>query len=151
MRRTIRFVLAVVVAAAMAGPVLVPGTARAEEQIFDKKSPKNPNDILYGGKGVSERSAIAGIVSFIVPGIGQLINKNKTPKIVTHLVVGALPYLVWFSPLWPLGGVFGLFHLWSGWDALIDRSGGYISGCVGNPESGSWLDAGTGPAADGSC
>jgi hypothetical protein len=126
---------------------LVGSTASAEERVFERKSPRDPNDIIYGGRGVSERSGVAGVCSLLVPGVGQAINKNRTPKVVTHLVIGLLPYVAWFSPLWPIGGLFGLFHIWSAWDALIDRPGGYINGAVLAPGAGEWQDASTGTAA----
>lgn len=120
--RTIGTLLAVVFAVtAVAAPAL------ADERVFERKSPRDPNDIIYGGRGVSDHSAVGAVVSLIIPGLGQAINKNKTKKIVTHLVLGAL-YFVGFAH--PAGFVFGLFHLWSCWDALIDRPGGYIDGCV---------------------
>ncbi len=118
------------------------GAAGAEEPVFDKKSPSHPNDIIYGGRGVSDHSAVGAICSLIIPGIGQAINHNETKKIVTHAVVG----LLYFAGLvHPIGWVLGLFHVWSCWDALIDRPGGYINGTVQAPAG--WLDVSTGEAA----
>jgi hypothetical protein len=128
-------VLAVVVAA-------VPGTGRCDEKVFEVKTPRDQNDIIYGGRGVTDHSAVAGLVSLIIPGLGQAINKNSTPKIVTHLVIGLVGFVGFVTPV---GFVFGVFHIWSGWDALIDRRGGYINGCVAAPDT--WLDVSTGPAA----
>ena len=106
---------------------LAAGRSFAEERVFDKKSPSNPNDIIYGGRGVSDHSAVGCLCSAIIPGVGQAVNRNKTGKIVTHLVVGLLPFISLVSPI---GHVFWIFHVWSAWDALIDRPGGYINGCV---------------------
>ena len=106
------------------------GPAGADERVFDKKSPSNPNDIVYGGRGVSDRSAVAGVVSLILPGIGQAINKNEGKKVATHLIVGLIGFTGFINPL---GFIFAVFHLWSGWDALIDRRGGYLNGCVDVP------------------
>lgn len=147
MNAHVRLLASAVLAAAVVVPVLAAAPVRAEDTVFEKKTPRNPDDIVYGGRGVSDRSAVAGIVSLLVPGIGQAINADKTPKIVTHVLIG-LPSLLWWGvpafpgPLWPVGVVSGLFHFWSFWDALIDRRGGYIHGCVGTP--GAWLDAGLG-------
>ena len=113
--------LLLLAACAAAGPV------QASDRVFDKKSPSDPNDIIYGGRGVSDHSAVAGIVSLFIPGIGQAINKNPTKKVVTHLVIGLVGFTGFIHPI---GFVFAVFHLWSAWDGLIDRPGGYINGCV---------------------
>jgi hypothetical protein len=64
---------------------------------------------------ISGRSVLAGLASFIVwPGIGQAINSNKGDKVLTHAVVGLLPP----------------FRFWSGYDALVDRRGGYWDGKI---------------------
>ena len=132
-------VIVLLAVAAMASAL--PGTGRADERVFDKKTPRNPNDIIYGGRGVSDHSAVGAICSLIIPGIGQAINHNETKKIVTHGIVG----LLYFAGLVnPIGWALGLFHIWSCWDALIDRQGGYINGCVQAPES--WNDVSTGEA-----
>ena len=108
----------------------------AEERVFDKKTPSDQNDIIYGGNGVTGRSAAAGICSLILPGIGQAVNGNAGKKVAVHLVIGLLPLIAYTNPV---GIVFSLFHIWSGWDALIDRRGGYINGTVSAPAE--WLDA----------
>jgi len=115
---------------------ILPSTGTAEERVFDRKSPRDQNDIIYGGRGVSDRSAVAGVCSLIIPGLGQAVNSNEGKKIVVHLVVGLLPLVMYVHPA---GGIFFLFHIWSGWDALIDRRGGYINGTVSAPVE--WLDA----------
>lgn len=142
--------LVVLLSAVLALGVVVPSHAAAaprsgEESIFDPKTPNNPDDIIYGGRGVSERSAVAGVASVLVPGLGQAVNKNATPKVLTHAIIGVIPYVLWWMPKplpWIGFPLWGLFHVWSGWDALIDRRGGYIEGCV--MEDGAWLDASTG-------
>ncbi|MDA9101090.1 hypothetical protein N9K06_00290 [Omnitrophica bacterium] len=61
------------------------------------------------------KSIVAGLVSLIVwPGLGQYLNDNQTKKNVTHAVLGLT----------------GIFRLWSGWDALIDRNGGRWDGKI---------------------
>jgi len=118
---------------------MLASTGRADEKVFDKKTPRDQNDIIYGGRGVTDHSAIAGIVSLIIPGLGQAINKNETKKVVTHLVIGLVGFVAVVNPI---GFVFAVFHVWSGWDALIDRRGGYINECVEAPPA--WLDVSTG-------
>lgn len=112
--------------------------AKVEAEVTDRKSPSDPNDIIRGGRGVTGNSAVAGLCSLVIPGIGQAINRNPTKKIVTHGLLG----LLWFAGFaHPAGWVFGLWHVWSGWDALIDRPGGYINGAVMAPYTHEWLDA----------
>lgn len=125
----------------MAAVLAGTGTARAEESVFDQKSPSDPDSIIYGGRGFSDRSAVAGLCSLVVPGVGQAMNRNSTRKIVTHALVGAL-WFIGFAH--PVGFFLGVFHIWSGWDGIIDRQGGYINGCVDAPASGELLDASTG-------
>ncbi|HEY9746287.1 MAG TPA: hypothetical protein V6C99_08730 [Oculatellaceae cyanobacterium] len=64
---------------------------------------------------ISGRSVVGGVLSFLVwPGIGQAVNNNKGDKVITHAVVGLLPP----------------FRFWSGYDALVDRKGGYWNGKI---------------------
>ena len=106
------------------------GVGVAGDQVFDSKHPSDPNDIIYGGRGVSGHSVVAGVCSLILPGLGQLINENQGKKVAVHFVIGLLPLVIYVHPM---GGIFFLFHIWSGWDGLIDRRGGYINGTVSVP------------------
>jgi len=64
---------------------------------------------------ISGKSAVAGLVSLLIwPGIGQYMNDNTTEKNWTHAILG----------------ITGIFRLWSGWDALIDRQGGRWDGRI---------------------
>lgn len=64
---------------------------------------------------ISGRSVLAGALSLLIwPGIGQAVNSNKGEKVATHAVIGLLPP----------------FRLWSGYDALVDRKGGYWNGRI---------------------
>ena len=64
---------------------------------------------------ISGRSVVAGVLSLIVwPGIGQAVNDNKGQKVATHAVLGLLPP----------------YRIWSGYDALVDRKGGYWEGRI---------------------
>ena len=64
---------------------------------------------------VTGKSIVAGVCSLLVwPGIGQAVNENEDDKVITHAVLGLT----------------GIFRLWSGWDALIDRSGGRWDGRI---------------------
>lgn len=61
------------------------------------------------------KTVCSGLLSLLVwPGIGQYLNDNETKKNVTHAVLGLT----------------GIFRLWSGWDALIDRQGGRWDGKI---------------------
>lgn len=64
---------------------------------------------------ITGRSVLGGLCSLIIwPGIGQAINTDKGDKVLTHAVIGLLPP----------------FRIWSGWDALVDRHGGYWNGRI---------------------
>ncbi len=64
---------------------------------------------------VTGKSVVAGLTSLLLwPGIGQVINENQGKKVVTHALLGLT----------------GIFRLWSGWDALIDREGGRWNGKI---------------------
>ena len=64
---------------------------------------------------VTGKSVIAGVCSLLLwPGIGQAVNEGEDNKVITHAVLGLT----------------GIFRLWSGWDALIDRSGGRWDGRI---------------------
>jgi hypothetical protein len=72
------------------------------------------SDPPHTGK-ISGRSVVGGLLSFLIwPGIGQAVNSNKGDKVVTHAVAGLLPP----------------FRFWSGYDALVDRKGGYWNGKI---------------------
>ncbi len=61
------------------------------------------------------KTVVSGLTSLLLwPGIGQYLNDNETKKNWTHAIIGLFP----------------LFRLWSGWDALIDRQGGRWDGKI---------------------
>ena len=61
------------------------------------------------------RTAVHGLASLLLwPGLGQYLNHNETKKNWTHAALGLT----------------GIFRLWSGWDALIDRQGGRWDGKI---------------------
>lgn len=58
---------------------------------------------------VTGKSIGAGALSLLIwPGIGQIVNDQKTDKVVTHALLGLT----------------GIFRFWSCYDAVVDRSGG---------------------------
>ena len=58
---------------------------------------------------ITPKSVGAAVCSFLIwPGIGQVINDQNKEKNVTHAVLGLT----------------GIFRIWSGYDALVDRNGG---------------------------
>jgi len=71
------------------------------------------NTAVHGD--ISGKTVVSGLVSLLIwPGIGQYVNDNTTKKNWTHAIIGLFP----------------LFRLWSGWDALIDRKGGRWDGKI---------------------
>jgi hypothetical protein len=63
---------------------------------------------------VTPKTVTAGVLSLIIPGIGQAINNDKGEKVLTHVVLGLVPP----------------FHIWSAYDAAVDRKGGYWKGRI---------------------
>ena len=71
------------------------------------------NTAVHGN--MTGKSAIHGLVSLLLwPGLGQYLNKNEDKKVITHAILGLT----------------GVFRLWSGWDALIQRQGGRWDGKI---------------------
>ena len=67
------------------------------------------------GDGISGRSVVAGLTSLLIwPGIGQAINDQRGRKVGWHAVAGLFPP----------------YRFFSGYDALVDRQGGYIDGRI---------------------
>lgn len=61
------------------------------------------------------RTVVGAILSGLVwPGIGQAVNDNRGKKVATHAVLGLLPP----------------YRIWSAYDALVDREGGYWNGKI---------------------
>ncbi len=73
------------------------------------------NDYPPHHEGISGRSVVGGLLSFLIwPGIGQAVNDNRGRKVGTHAVLGLIPP----------------YRFWSGYDALVDRNGGYWDGRI---------------------
>ncbi len=65
--------------------------------------------------GVSGKTIAGGALSLLIwPGIGQAINEEDGKKVLTHAVIG------FFPP----------FRVWSCYDAVVDRKGGYWEGRI---------------------
>ena len=65
--------------------------------------------------GITGKSVAAGAISLLVwPGIGQAMNDEKGDKVLTHALLGLT----------------GVFRVWSCYDALVDRKGGYWEGKI---------------------
>lgn len=85
----------------MAFSVVAPGAAFAE------------NTATHGE--ITGKSVVAGLTSLLIwPGIGQYVNDQETKKNWTHAILGLT----------------GIFRIWSGWDALIQRDGGRWDGKI---------------------
>lgn len=64
---------------------------------------------------ITGKSVVSGLCSFLIwPGIGQYVNDCETKKNVTHALLG----------------ITQIFRFWSGWDALVQRKGGYWDGKI---------------------
>lgn len=60
-------------------------------------------------RNVSGKSIAGGIGSLLIwPGIGQMVNDQKTDKVVTHALLGLT----------------GVFRIWSCYDGIANRNGG---------------------------
>jgi hypothetical protein len=74
---------------------------------------KNPDPPKTGA--ITGRSVGAAALSFLVwPGIGQAVNNDKGEKVLTHAALG----------------ITGVYRFWSGYEALVDRKGGYWKGRI---------------------
>ncbi|MFN8615343.1 MAG: hypothetical protein U0003_05485 [Vampirovibrionales bacterium] len=70
----------------------------------------------HAGEGnITLKTVGAGALSLLIwPGIGQAINSEPGDKVAAHAIVGLLPP----------------FRFWSGYDALVNRKGGYWDGKI---------------------
>lgn len=69
---------------------------------------------------ITGNTVIAGLCSFVIwPGIGQVINENPAEKCWWHAGLGLLD----------LSGI-PIVRLWSGYDGLVNRHGGYFGGKI---------------------
>lgn len=60
-------------------------------------------------RNVSGKSIAGGVASLLIwPGIGQMVNDQKTDKVVTHALLGLT----------------GVFRFWSCYDGIANRNGG---------------------------
>ncbi len=61
------------------------------------------------------KTVVSGLLSLLIwPGIGQAVNDSSGKKVAAHAVLGLLPP----------------YRIWSGYDALVDRKGGYWNGKI---------------------
>ncbi len=71
------------------------------------------NTAVHGD--MNGKTIVHGLASLLLwPGLGQYLNDNETKKNVTHALLGLT----------------GIFRIWSGWDAMIDRKGGRWDGKI---------------------
>jgi len=64
---------------------------------------------------ITGKTVLGGVLSLLIwPGIGQAINDNEGKKVATHAIVGLIPP----------------FRIWSCYDAVVDRQGGYWNGKI---------------------
>ncbi|MFC1517482.1 hypothetical protein ACFL5G_02875 [Candidatus Margulisiibacteriota bacterium] len=68
---------------------------------------------------ITGSTVLAGLASLILwPGIGQAINEDAQDKVVWHAVFGLIDVATRVP----------VVRLWSGYDGLVDRKGGYLDG-----------------------
>jgi hypothetical protein len=79
--------------------------------------------ISFSSMAASSDAWIPGLASFVLPGLGQLIN-DEMDKAILHFAVGVGIYAVgfgvswYFSPLWYITPALGLgWAIYSGYDA----------------------------------
>lgn len=64
---------------------------------------------------ITPKTIGAGALSLLIwPGIGQAVNNDRSEKVATHAVLGLIP----------------VYRFWSGYDALVNRQGGYWQGRI---------------------
>jgi len=70
---------------------------------------------------ITGKTVAAGLCSLILwPGIGQVINENPEEKCWWHAGLGLLDFVTHIP----------LVRLWSGYDGLVNRHGGYYGGKI---------------------
>jgi len=88
--------------------VLALGILSSSSLFSPCKAAGQPGDITLKSVG-------AGLLSLIIwPGIGQAVNDQEGGKVTAHALIGLFPP----------------FRFWSGYDALVDRDGGYWKGRI---------------------
>jgi len=66
-------------------------------------------------------TVVAGLCSFIIwPGIGQVINENPAEKCWWHAGLGLIDVVTRIP----------VTRIWSGYDGLVNRHGGYFGGKI---------------------
>ena len=93
--------------------LLMSTPAFASSQHKTKKahvSVSKKHSTTHGVNGkITPKSVGAGALSLLIwPGIGQLMNDEPSEKAAVHAVLGLT----------------GIFRIWSGYDAFVDRHGG---------------------------
>ena len=67
---------------------------------------------------MNEKSIKNGILSFIIPGLGQILNDDKQTGIALFAGAVILHILIWFFMNNPLGSIINTaYHAYAGWDA----------------------------------
>ena len=88
-----------------------------EPHEYERSRQNNQDSHSHGPRSgkITGKSVAAGALSLLVwPGIGQAINDNAGKKVGTHAILGLVPP----------------YRIWSGYDALVDRKGGYWKGKI---------------------
>lgn len=75
----------------------------------------NSNDGPARTGEITPKTVGAGALSLIIwPGIGQAVNNDNGEKVLIHALLGLVP----------------IYRVWSCYDAVVDRKGGYWHGRI---------------------
>lgn len=107
------FIAAGLIAVFLSGPAALAGCGC---EMKDLKAEQNEMSTKPQRGEVTLKSVGAGVTSLIIPGVGQFINDEPKGKVTTHAVAGFL--------------LPGVIHLFSAYDAMFDREGGYWKGRI---------------------
>lgn len=67
---------------------------------------------------MQNNALVNGVLSFIIPGVGQYLNDEKQKAVILFIVMLVLHCAIYYLANNPLGsGISTLYHLYAGWDA----------------------------------
>ena len=67
---------------------------------------------------MEKNALVNGVLSFIIPGVGQYMNGEKQKAAKLFIIMLALHAAIYYFANNPIGsGISTLYHLYAGWDA----------------------------------
>lgn len=67
---------------------------------------------------MEKNALLNGVLSFILPGVGQYLNNDKEKAAKLFIIMLVLHILIYYLANNPLGSAIStLYHLYAGWDA----------------------------------